>query len=115
MHPFAPSAFTDFIATTRCSVPWCRIHTFALVVQSTCGFSVGIDTEGSHVPRNRPHDVINVPPFNHNVHHHELLTRSSLWQFEVSSYKVTPKGRLSFISRTARRFRVVMTQHHHLP
>jgi hypothetical protein len=52
-HPFAPSTFADFIATTRCSVPWCRIRTFALVVQSTCGFSVCIDTEGSHVPYSR--------------------------------------------------------------
>jgi len=34
-HPFAPSAFTDFVATTGCSAPWCRIRTFALVVQST--------------------------------------------------------------------------------
>jgi len=53
MHPFAPSTFTDFLATTGCSVPWCRIRTFALMVQSTCGFSVCIDTEGSHVPHNR--------------------------------------------------------------
>jgi hypothetical protein len=40
-------------ATTACSAPWCRIRTFALVVQSTCSFSVCIDTEGSHVPCNR--------------------------------------------------------------
>ena len=51
--PFAPSTFADFIAHTGCSVPWCRIRTLALVVQSTCGFSVCIDTEGSHVPCNR--------------------------------------------------------------
>src|SRR5205823_13233600 len=30
-----------------------RITTLALVVQSTCGVSVCIDTEGSHVPCNR--------------------------------------------------------------
>ena len=51
--PFALSAFTDFLATTKCSAPWCRIRTFALVVQSTWSFSVGIDSEGSHVPCNR--------------------------------------------------------------
>ena len=52
-HPLAPSAFTDITATTGCSAPWCRIRTLALVVQSTCDFSVGIDTEGSHVPPSR--------------------------------------------------------------
>ena len=40
------STFVDFLATTKCSVPWCRIRTFALVVQSTWSFSVGIDSEG---------------------------------------------------------------------
>ena len=38
------------------------------------------------------HDVINVTPFNHNVHHRGLWDRSSLWQFEASSYKAAPKG-----------------------
>ena len=52
-HPFAPSAFAALIAHTGCSFPWCRIRTLALLVQSTCGFSVCIDTEGSHVPWNR--------------------------------------------------------------
>src|SRR5207248_1947678 len=51
--PFAPSAFADFIATTGCSAPWRRIRTLALVVHATCGFSVTIGTEGSHVPNNR--------------------------------------------------------------
>jgi len=45
----------------------------------------------------------------------ELLARSSSWLFEVPSYKVTPKGLLSFISRTARHSRVFMTHHHHTP
>src|SRR5215467_15963903 len=48
--PFAPRALPRFVATTRQSVPWCRLCTLALVVQTTCGFSVDIDTEGSHVP-----------------------------------------------------------------
>jgi hypothetical protein len=52
-YPFAPSVFTDFMATTRYSAPWCRFRTFALMVQSTWSFSVCIDTEGSHVPCNR--------------------------------------------------------------
>src|SRR6185369_2175134 len=51
--PFAPSAFTDFIATTECSVPWRRFRTLALVVHATRGFSVIIGAEGSHVPNNR--------------------------------------------------------------
>ena len=38
------------------------------------------------------HDVINVTPFNHNVHHRGLWDRSSLWQFEASSYKAAQKG-----------------------
>jgi hypothetical protein len=40
--PFAPSTFTDFIATTGCSAPWRRIRTLALVVHATCGFSVRV-------------------------------------------------------------------------
>ena len=52
-HPFALPAFADFTATTGCSAPWRRIRTLALVVHATCGFSVSIGTEGSHVPNNR--------------------------------------------------------------
>ena len=33
--------------------PWRRLRTLALVVHATCGFSVTIGTEGSHVPNNR--------------------------------------------------------------
>ena len=51
--PFAPPAFTGFLATTECSAPWRRIRTLTLVVHATCGFSVSIGTEGSHVPNNR--------------------------------------------------------------
>src|ERR1041384_5992649 len=51
--PFAPSAFADFIATTECSALWRRVRTLALVVHTTCGFSVSIGAEGSHVPNNR--------------------------------------------------------------
>ena len=38
------------------------------------------------------HDVINVTPFNHNVHHRGLWDRSSLWQFEASSGNTLPAG-----------------------
>src|SRR6516165_9705357 len=38
------------------------------------------------------HDVLIVTPFNPNVHHRGLWDRSSLGQFEASSYKAAPKG-----------------------
>ena len=52
-HPLCSAGFHGFIATTECSAPWRRVRTLALVVHATCGFSVCIGTEGSHVPNNR--------------------------------------------------------------
>ena len=42
---FAPRTLLRFLATTRQSAPQHRIRTLALVVQSTCGFSVCIDAK----------------------------------------------------------------------
>jgi len=42
---FAPRTLLRFLATTRQSAPQPRIRTLALVVQSTCGFSVSIDAK----------------------------------------------------------------------
>src|SRR5215471_13288266 len=52
----------DFFATTRCSAPESPHPYSHPRVSCTCGFSVGIEVSGSHVPFNRLFGKLR-PPF----------------------------------------------------